>query len=768
MVRVNRAKPGADTFKREDVAESGRAEEDLQETKELFGVLVESALTGIYLIQDDRFRYVNPAAVKMFGYTAAEMMNNLSPLDVVHPADRPLVQENLRRRIDGEFVEAHYQFRGLRKDGSSFPVLVQSRSIQLAGKIGVMGTLVDNSDIQRAMDKLRESEAKSEEMQRLAHVGWWEADFRTERMSLSEEVCRSFGVQPDDLPAWRGRWLELVHPEDRARAAEAAAASVRGGPRLDVEYRVVRPDGAVRIVHIRGNVTRDGSGRPLRHFGVLQDITELRRAEDELRASEERFRALVQFSFDVYWETDAEHRFIRQEYVRDLADTPAPGAEIGKTRWEVPYLEPDEEAWRRHRETLDAHLPFRDFELVRPTPDGGRRYVSVSGLPVFDQAGRFVGYRGVGRSTTAQKRAQEALREMQAQVRRLVEANIIGIETWHVDGRILEANDAYLRILGYSREDLVSGLLRWPDLTPPESLDISFARFEEVKRTGIWQTHQKEYFRKDGSRVPVLIGATLLDEERGVSFVVDLTEQKRAEDALREAQMQLAHANRLETMGQLTASIAHEVNQPIAATMTNAQTALRWLSFDPPNMDGAREALDNIVRDAARAGDVVHRIRNLTRRARTPHDRLEINAAVQEVIELTHTEAMRNGVSVRTELAEGLPPVRGDRVELQQVVLNLILNAVEAMSGMSEGPRELRIATSKTDAGDILVAVSDSGPGLAPAVQENLFKAFHTTKPNGLGLGLSICRSIVESHGGRLWASANAPRGAVFQFTLPV
>ena len=507
-----------------------------------------------------------------------------------------------------------------------------------------MGTLVDNSDIQRAMDKLRESEAKSEEMQRLAHVGWWEADFRTDRMSLSDEVCRSFGVQPGDLPAWRGRWLELVHPEDRRRAAEAAAAAVRGGPRLDVEYRVVRPDGAVRIVHIRGDVTRDESGRPLRHFGVLQDITELRQAEDELRASEERFRALIQFSFDVYWETDAEHRFIRQEYVRDLADVPAPGAEIGKTRWEVPYLEPDEEAWRRHRETLDAHLPFRDFEHVRPTADGGKRYTSVSGLPLFDQTGRFVGYRGVGRLTTAQKRAEAALREMQAQ---------------------------------------------------------------------------------------------------------------------------LAHANRVATLGQLTASIAHEVNQPIAATLANAQAALRWLSSEQPNLEEVREALDRIVRDAGRAGDVVQQIRSLGKRASQRQDRVETNAVIREVVELARNETLKNGVLVKTQLAEGLPLVQANRVELQQVILNLIVNAIEAMSS-GERPCELLIRSGKNDAGEVFVSVCDTGPGLSSSDQDAVFKPFHTTKPNGLGLGLSICRSIIEGHGGRLWASANVPRGAVFQFTLPV
>src|SRR5208283_1792847 len=222
----------------------------------------------------------------------------------------------------------------------------------------------------------------------------------------------------------------------------------------------------------------------------------------------------------------------------------------------------------------------------------------------------------------------------------------------------------------------------------------------------------------------------------------------------------LAHANRVAAMGQLTASIAHEVNQPIAATVTNAQAGLRWLGAEPPNLDEVRQAFSRIVRDGARAGAVVDRIRALIKGGPQRDERVEINAAIREVIELTHSETVKNGVSVQTELAEGLPLVRGDRVELQQVILNLILNAVEAMSETSEGSRELLIGAGTTESGEVLVAVRDSGPGLAPAALENLFKAFHTTKPKGMGLGLTICRSIIEAHGGRLWASDNAPHGA--------
>jgi C4-dicarboxylate-specific signal transduction histidine kinase len=275
--------------------------------------------------------------------------------------------------------------------------------------------------------------------------------------------------------------------------------------------------------------------------------------------------------------------------------------------------------------------------------------------------------------------------------------------------------------------------------------------------------------------VPVLVGATQFEErlDEGVGFVLDLTDQKRAEEAAseseqryREVQMELAHANRVATMGQLSASIAHEINQPIAAAVTYADAALRWLGAHPPNLEEVRTALRFILESGVRAGEVMDRIRSLVKKAPPQKDSLEINNVILEVIALTSREMEKNGISARIQLAESLPAIKGDRVQLQQVILNLLINAVEAMSGMDEGrPRELLISTATTDRG-VLVSVRDSGPGLTPESVERLFESFYTTKPGGLGMGLSICRSIIEAHGGRLWACANEPRGAVFQFTL--
>jgi PAS domain S-box-containing protein len=468
----------------------------------------------------------------------------------------------------------------------------------------------------------------------------WEVEGRI--LEANDAFLRMLGYDREDLAAGRLHRTQLTPPEWLERDARTVAELRRIGTAKPFEKEYLRKDGSRVPVLIGGAMFEEGTNQGV---GFVLDLTERKRAEEALRRSEERFRTLVQFSFDVYWETDAQHRFINQEFAESLADAPASDSEIGKTRWEVPYLEPDEAAWRKHRETLDAHLPFRDFELARSAPDGSKRYVSVSGLPVFDETGRFVGYRGVGRH---------------------------------------------------------------------------------------------------------------------------ITERKRAEEALRSAQAELAHANRVATMGQLTASVAHEVSQPIAATVMNAQAALRWIGAQPPNLNEVRQSLGQIVDNSKRAGDVIGRIRALIKKAPPQKEALEINEAILEVIALTRGEVVQNGIAVRTQLADGLPRIQADRVQLQQVILNLIVNAVQAMSGASDGTRELLIATSADASNGILVSLRDSGPGLDPASLERLFDAFYTTKSSGLGMGLSICRSIIEAHGGRIWASANEPRGAVFHLSLPL
>jgi PAS domain S-box-containing protein len=368
------------------------------------------------------------------------------------------------------------------------------------------------------------------------------------------------------------------------------------------------------------------------------------------------------------------------------------------------------------------------------------------------------------------------LQEREARIRRLVDSNIIGIFVWDLDDRIIDANEAFLRIVGYDRNDLVSGRLRWRDLTPAEWRDADDRRVAELEATGTAQPYEKEYFLKIGRRVPVLVGAATFGgrHDQGMAFVVDLTERKRAEKEIRESerrysemQMELVHANRVTTIGHLSASIAHEVNQPIGATLNNASAALHWLSKEPADLEKARQALNRIFANGNRASEVIGRMRALFKKAPLRTEDVDINGAILEVIGLTRGEVMKNGISVQSHLVEGLPLIQGDRVQLQQVIMNLIINAVEALSSVREGSRELVITTGKGELDDVLVVVRDSGPGLSSAGLERIFEAFYTTKPGGLGMGLSICRTIIEAHGGRLWVTAAQPQGATFQFTLP-
>jgi PAS domain S-box-containing protein len=368
------------------------------------------------------------------------------------------------------------------------------------------------------------------------------------------------------------------------------------------------------------------------------------------------------------------------------------------------------------------------------------------------------------------------LMKREANIRRLVDANIIGIVVWNVEGDILEANDSFLRMVGYARDDFDAGYVRWRDLTPPEWREGDERVLREIGETGRAQPFEKEFLKKDGSRVPVMVGAATFEasREEGVAFVLDLTERKQAEENVRESerryrevQTELAHANRVATMGQFVASIVHEVNQPIAAAILNADAALRWLSAQPPELDEVRQVLGRVIMDTNRAADVLGRIRGHIRKAPPQKGPLDINAAIREMIEFTRGQITKSGASIETQLTDGLPFIEGDRVELQQVLLNLIMNALEAMSSVSEGERHLLISAALEDAGCVLVSVSDSGPGFTSESADQIFAAFYTTKPTGLGMGLSICRSIIEAHGGRLWASANQPRGATVQFTLP-
>jgi C4-dicarboxylate-specific signal transduction histidine kinase len=390
------------------------------------------------------------------------------------------------------------------------------------------------------------------------------------------------------------------------------------------------------------------------------------------------------------------------------------------------------------------------------------------------------------------RRAEAALRESERQLRKARDE----LETKVVERTAeLQRSEAYLAEAqrlshtGSFAWDVFSGKLYWSEETfriferdpaHQPTVDFVLQRTHPQDRALVQQTidRARQYRRvldfehrlltTDGHVKHVhIVGHPAFDEAGNlvefVGTVMDVTERCRA-DQERQA---IAHVNRITTMGQLTASIAHEVNQPLAGAVSSAHAALHWLEAQPPNLEETRQSLAAIITDGNRAAEILQRIRNLVKRAPSRNDQLDINEPILEVIALARSEVLRSGVSLQTRLAPDLPLVEGDRVQLQQVMLNLILNALEALSGVSEGSRDLLISSEDGGADGVRVVVQDSGPGLTPESVDRLFDAFYTTKPTGMGMGLAICRSIIEAHGGRLWATANEPQGAVFQFSLP-
>jgi PAS domain S-box-containing protein len=441
-------------------------------------------------------------------------------------------------------------------------------------------------------------------------------------------------------------------------------------------------------------------------------------------------------------------------------------------------IHPEDRDWvtKRFEESLRERVDtFGEYMIL--LPDGTVRHINASGHPVLNEDGELVEFVGTTVDVTERKRAELERRRLASLVEQAADlmaiADISG-------GTAIYLNKAGLEMVGFdgSEEARRRRGIHW--IFPEDRQFMTEVLWPTVLEKGSWSGEMRFRHFKTGDPIPVLYSVFRIDDpETGqplnVGFVCrDITERKRAEAErrendrrYREMQIELAHANRVATMGQLTASIAHEVNQPIAATLTNAQAALRWLHAGSSHLEKVQQSLTSIVEDGTRAGEVINRIRALMKKAPPRKDRLEINGVIVEIIELTRGEAMKHGISVLAELADHLPVVEADRVQLQQVLLNLIVNALDAMSAPNVGPSQLLISTGKGETSGVLVAVQDSGPGLEAAMLERVFESFYTTKPTGLGLGLSICRSIIEAHGGRLWASTNQLRGATFQFTLP-
>src|SRR5712675_2478610 len=415
---------------------------------------------------------------------------------------------------------------------------------------------------------------------------------------------------------------------------------------------------------------------------------------------------------------------------------------------------------------------IQHYETVRLAKDGRRVDISLTVSPLFNQSGKVVGASKVARDITERKLAEQALRETTARLRTLTETAVDGVILIDARGVVLMFNTACEKLFGYSADTVIGEnvkmLMPRPYRHEHDRYISNYRDTRDPKIIGIGR--EVIGLRKDGSTFPMDLSvgeARQEGESIFVGIIRDLTSRKRTEAELEQARAELVRVARVTTLGELTAAIAHEVNQPLTGLVSSGNACLRWLAGDVPNLKAARESVERMISAGSRAGEVIRRIRALVGNAPPLRDRLNINDAITEVIALIRGEIQRNRISLRTKLSTDVPLVLGDRIQLQQVILNLILNATEAMSDVSPQPRELSVSSAKDGSNGALVSVRDSGTGLDGTVLDRLFEAFYTTKAHGMGIGLAVSRTIVQAHGGRLWATPNVPQGAIFQFTLP-
>jgi len=632
---------------------------------------------------------------------------------------------------------------------------------------------VDVDELKCAEEGLRESEYKLRQLIETVPGLLWSADPAGEPTQFNQRLLDYCGMRLEDFQ--HGGWETFLHPADFPETAKAFYQAIQTGTSYEAVHRLRRSDGEYRWHHARGEPLHDREGRIIQWYGLSVDIDEGKKTEDRLRRSEAHLAEAQRLSHTGASAYDATTiLYWSEETYRIFGFDPRDGLPSREAVWQRIHSD-DRNRVRAEVEHAQNDKGGFSSEFKIVLPDGTVKYIESIRQPVFSTNGGLVEVVATQIDVTERWRAEEALRESEARFRDYAETASDWL--WEVgpDYKFtLLTENAFgapaANRLGTACWDHALDLETEPEKwrLMLETLD-SRKPFRDFVYRGLSGNGSPMYVRASGK--PVFHANGEFRGYRGTGTDITAlrtveTEARENEWRYRESQLELAHTNRVATLGQLTSSIAHEVNQPITAAVTYALAARRWLSAQPPNLREVDDALSLIVKEGNRAGEVVGRIRALVKKMPVRKDAVAINDAILEVIALTQTEAVNNSVSVRTQLAEGLPRVQGDRVQLQQVLLNLIINAIDAMRDVGEEERELLISTRNGPDG-VSVEVRDSGQGFAPAALERVFEPFYTTKPEGMGMGLSICRSIIEAHGGRLWAIPCEPQGALFQFTIP-
>jgi len=753
-----------------DIEDRKRAEDALRASETNLRQIVDS-IPGLICTMNPagQIELANQPLMDYLGMTVEEL-NSWGTNGGVHPDDLPQVMAEFGNSMttgtpyDGEL-------RCRRADGVYR--WFQNRILPVQDTEGRItrwyGLLTDIEDRKRAEEKLRESEYEA----RLivdsipGMVALTSPSGNIEM--VSRQALEFFGRTIEEIREWGTN--DTIHPEDLPGVIDAFSLAISTGRPYEISMRLRRWDGVYRWFQDRGSPLRDRNGDIARWYLLITDIDDQKRAEEALRESEHESRLIVdsipglvgvlgmsgavervnQPILDYFGKSQEE---LRQWAVDDTIhpdDRPA-------------YLQAFEQCF-------EAGDPF-EYEAVRVRRfDGVYRWFNMRGLPLRDLQGDIVRWYFLLTEVDDRKRAEDELRRSEARHRVVVETASDAVVSIDEGGTIILANPATKRIFGYSPEELVGKPLTV--LMPKAMGKLHEAGLKLYLKTGArqlnWQGTEMAAMRANGEEFPAEVSfGEMTANERKVftGFIRDISEKKRAQQELHDIQAELARMMRVMTMGQLTASIAHEVSQPLSGIVTNASTCLRMLKSDPPNIDGARETAQRTIRDGNRASEVITRLRTLFSKKEIDVEPLDLNEAAREVIALLSGELERNNIILKQEFSDLVPTIHADRVQLQQVILNLIRNASDAMSSIQDRPRQLVLRT-ELEGEHVRLSVQDSGVGFAPEVANQMFESFYTTKSDGMGVGLSVSRSIIEANHGRLWAKANDGPGATFAFSIP-
>jgi PAS domain S-box-containing protein len=753
-----------------EVAERRRAEEALR-VREPFRTIVDDLPVMVTLMTPDgEFEQGNRHMLEYFGASLEELKRRPTTWSF-HPDDRPTVDARWKQSVEtGRPYD--YEARLRRADGTYRWFHTRGFPLRDAeGRIVLWHLLqTDVDDRKRAEDALRANERNLTLLIDTIPALAWSARPDGTAEFFNQHYLNFIGVPAEEASGWG--WTAAVHPDDldalTATWRQALASEQRG----EAEARLRRHDGEYRWFLLRVDPLRNDSGAIVKWYGVNTDIEDRKRAEEELRRSEARKAAILDSALDCIVTIDhegcitefnhaAERAFgYRRDEVlgQQLADVIVPPALRQRHR----------QGFARYLTTGETRVLGRRIEMTALRADGSEfpAELAITRIPL-DGPPSFTGYL---REITERKRAEEKLRRSEAFLAEGQLLSRVGSFSWQVATDEIMWSEQLYRIFEIDRNVRVTFEVIGTRIHPE---DVSAFK-EHIERSRVDGSDvQLEIRLQMPNRMVKYIHVVAHCRHHGdhleyIGAVQDVTERRLAEAALAKLRSDLAHVARVMSLGVFTASIAHEVNQPLAGIITNAGTCLRMLGGDPPDVDGARETARRTIRDGRRASDVITRLRELFSNREFTLEPLDLNEATREVIALSSNDLQRNRIILESELANDLPIITGNRIQLQQVVLNLLRNASEAMVEVHDRPRELLIKTEREHRDHVRLTVRDAGPGVPPQTMDSLFDAFFTTKSGGMGIGLFVSRSIVERHQGRLWAEPNDGPGATFSFSVPL